>query len=205
MEGSEELHGIELDKSGFMYILISADGNDFSVTPEAYQTANYGGEDAVVTRLNVADACYDKYEPNNTNSTGYLIKAYEDANLWGYTAAISATADADWYKIKLSATTNLKLILTDLPADYDLKLYKANGQLLFTSANADTVDETIIYNGAPNGNYVIHIVHASNMFDPNNCYRLQPVISVNPWLQKSDRKLRNRFHRCRLPYILIPL
>jgi hypothetical protein len=186
-DNSEELHGMELDKEGFMYILLSTDGNGFSVTPEAYQATNKGEEEAIITRLNVADACYDKYEPNNTNSTGYLIKAYEDAALWGYTAAISSSADADWYKMKLSATTNLKLVLTDLPADYDLKLYKSNGQLLFTSANAGTVEETIIYNGAPNGNYVIHIVHASNVFDPNNCYRLQPVISDNPWLQKAGQ------------------
>lgn len=181
---SEELHGMQLDKNGFMYVMLSTNGSEFSVTPEPHQSENHGGEEAILIRLNVADACFDKYEPNNTNSTGYLIKAFDDADLWGYTAAISTSVDADWYKIKLSATTNFKVILTDLAVDYDIKLYKGNGQLLFTSANADTADEEIIYNNAPSGNYVLNIVHASNVFDPDNCYRLLPLISTDPWLDK---------------------
>ncbi|HUM48556.1 MAG TPA: hypothetical protein PLD84_16605, partial [Chitinophagales bacterium] len=186
---NEELHGMELDKNGFLYLFLSTTGNTFSVTPDAYQTTSNGLNETIVTRLNVADACYDKYEPNNTNTAGSLIKSFEDANLWGYTASISSPADADWYKIKLNAATNLKLVLTDLFADYDLKFYKANGQLLFSSANAGTVEETIIYNSAPSGNYVIEIAHSSSAFDANNCYRILPITSTTPWLMKEGQEL----------------
>ena len=30
----------------------------------------------------------------------------------------------------------------------------------------------------------MNIVHASNVFDPDNCYRLLPLISTDPWLDK---------------------
>ncbi|MGB3075601.1 MAG: T9SS type A sorting domain-containing protein, partial [Chitinophagales bacterium] len=189
VEDNEELHGMGLDKNGFLDLLLSTTGNNFSATPGVYQTTNNGANETIVTRLNVADACYDKYEPNNTNATAMLIKTFDDANLWGYTAAISSAADFDWYKLKLSSPTNLKLVLTDLMADYDLKLYKSNGQLLFSSVNAGTVDETIIYNSAPKGNYVLEISHTAASFDANNCYRILPITNASPWFMKEGQEL----------------
>lgn len=186
-DDNDEVHGMGIDKSGFMYVFFSTEGNSFSATPDAYQTTGNGANETVVARLNVADACYDKYEPNNTSATAMLVKAFDNPSLWGYTAAISSGADADWYKLKLSAPTNLKLTLTDLMADYDLKLYKSNGQLLFSSVNAGTVDENIIYNSAPKGNYIIEIAHSSSSFDANNCYRILPVTSSSPWLMKEGQ------------------
>ncbi|MEO6166133.1 MAG: SBBP repeat-containing protein [Chitinophagales bacterium] len=188
-EDNDELHGLGLDKNGYAYLFLSTEGSTFSATPDAYQTTSNGLVETIITRFNVSDACYDKYEPNNTYSAGSIIKAFDDPNLWGYTAAIASSADADWYKIKLSATTNLKLVLTDLFADYDLKLYKANGQLLFSSANAGTVEETIIYNSAPNGNYLVEIVHTASAFDANNCYRILPITSATPWFMKEGEEL----------------
>lgn len=189
---NEELHGMGLDKNGFMYLFLSTEGNDFSVTPEAYQTTGNGANETIVTRMNVADACYDKYEPNNTSATAMLIKTFEDANLWGYTAAIISGNDADWYKFKIPTPTNLKLLLTDLFADYDLKLYKSNGHLLFSSSYAGIVEETIIYNNAPKGNYIMEIVHSPSSFDPYNCYRILPITSATPWfIKESDELLQS--------------
>lgn len=181
---NDELHGMGLDKSGYLYLFLSTSGNSFSVTPDAYQTSNNGANETIVARISPSDYCLDKYEPNNTYDAGAVIKTFDDPNLWGYTAAISTSADADWYKIKLQGPTNLKLVLTDLPADYDLNFYKGNGQLLFSSANAGSADETIIYNGAPNGNYIAQVVHDATQFDPYHCYRILPITSESPWLLK---------------------
>jgi hypothetical protein len=111
-----------------------------------------------------------------------LIKPFADVNLYGYTGAIATSTDVDWYKVKL-INQNFQLILTDLPADYDLKLYKSNGQLLIASTNPGTADEMIVYNNIPDATYLIEVSHSATAYDPNNCYRLKPVSTNIPWLK----------------------
>ncbi len=178
----EELHGLTLGSNGFLYIFLSTEGGNFSVTPGTYQPYSRGGDETLIIKFNVADACYDSYEPNNSASAAKLIKSFLDPSLYGYTGAIATATDADWFKIKLTSL-NFQLILTDLPADYDLKFYKSNGQFLIASTNVGTADETIIYNNIPSGTYLIEVAHATTSYDPNSCYRLKAVNTNVPWLK----------------------
>lgn len=55
---------------------------------------------------------------------------------------ISSTTDKDWFKFTTtSAQPKVRIDLTNLPADYDLKLYKGS-TLLGTSQNGGTTAGT---------------------------------------------------------------
>lgn len=180
----EELHGMAMDQSGFLYMFLSTNGGSFSITPGAYQTISHGLYETLLIKFSIADACYDSYEPNNSSTAAKLIKTFSDTTLYGYTGAISSGTDADWFRFKLAAPTNLKIVLTDLPADYDLKLYKLNGALIMSSTNAGTSDEKIIYNNIPKASYLVEIAHSASAFNPNGCYRLKPMTKNSAWILK---------------------
>ncbi|MGO9899841.1 MAG: SBBP repeat-containing protein [Solirubrobacteraceae bacterium] len=54
--GTDDGHGIAVDSAGDAYVAGSTTSTNFPTTPGAYQTANAGGEDAFVAKLNAAGA-----------------------------------------------------------------------------------------------------------------------------------------------------
>lgn len=76
----------------------------------------------------------DIYEPNNTIAQAYgpLLK---DTLYYSF---IWSADDTDWYYFELpeSAFYSIDVILTSLPADYDLFLYDENGQMIASSENS---------------------------------------------------------------------
>ena len=93
------------------------------------------------------------------------------------TGMISSPNDIDYYKISNTSTeTNIKVVLSNLPADYDLNLYNVSGSLVATSQNAGNTNETITYNNAPVGSYYI-LVLAHKKAKSSNCYTLNTAIS----------------------------
>lgn len=186
--GAQDIHSIAFDGKGFLYLYLRSDMNS-SATPGAYQLKSNGGLETVIVKFNVAEECYDSYESNNTIATAVKISAYSDTLLYGYTGAIADSADEDWFNLKTTATSNLKIVLTDLVADYDLKLYKANGLLLFSSANPGTTDETIIYNNAPKASYRLEIAHSAADFDSHACYKIKTMTSISPWNFKHGKDM----------------
>jgi hypothetical protein len=185
---NEELHGSVLGKNGFLYLFLSTDGSSFAVTPGTYQSDTHGGWETVVAKFNAADECYDSFEPNNSPSAAKSLKTYSDTTLYGYNGAIAAGADADWFKVKVDPT-NLKIVLTDLVVDFDLKLYKKNGQLIKSSINTGTANETIIYNNLAKGTYYILVDHLANVFAPLSCYRIKTMTSTSPWILKEGDEM----------------
>ncbi len=190
--GAQDLHSLALDGKGFLLLYLRSDQN-FSVTPGAYQTASNGGLETVVVKFSVDKACDDTYEPNNSFETAVKLTPYTDSLLYGYTGSIEDEEDEDWFIIKTTSITNLMIELTELVADYDLKLYKANGDLLFTSANPGTSAETIIYNNAPKSGYRLEIAHGEEAYDPDACYKLKTITSAIPWLAKEYDKISNAY------------
>ena len=61
--------------------------------------------------------------------------------------------------------------MTNLPADYDMKLYR-NNSLLGTSANRGTAAETIIYNTNTTGTYKVYVYGFNGAFNNTQCYTL---------------------------------
>jgi hypothetical protein len=67
--------------------------------------------------------------------------------------------------------------LSNLPADYDLRLYNSAGTLLYSSENGGTTSETITYNNAPVATYYIRVVGYNGAFSSSACYRVNAGIS----------------------------
>ncbi len=102
----------------------------------------------------VPTACpADAFEANETLAAGKSVGVNVNN-----TARICPATDVDWYKFTSSAANNnIKVTLTTLPADYELELYSAAGALLYSSTNASTTSETIIYNTAPAATYYVKV------------------------------------------------
>jgi len=113
--------------------------------------------------------CSDVYESNETQAAAKLIPINTNN-----TAKIGTSTDVDWFKFSNTSTSpNIKIQLTNLPFDYDLKMYNASGTLLYTSENGGTTAETIIYNAAPVGTYYIKVFGYSGAFSSGSCYTIR--------------------------------
>lgn len=117
-----------------------------------------------------AAACTDVYESNNSRSNSKTIALNTDI-----TAKIAKGTDKDWFKFTtVAGGTYLRIVLDQLPADYDLKLYGPNGGTLATSQLSGTSPETIIRNTASTSSYFVQVYpYSSTGFNANVCYRLR--------------------------------
>jgi hypothetical protein len=112
--------------------------------------------------------CTDTYEANNTRATAKTIAVNTNIS-----AIISSTTDQDWFKFTTTSTLkNIKVTLSNLPADYDLYLYNSAGTLLVSSENGSTTTETLKYNNAAVGTYTV-LVKGYNGANNASCYTLR--------------------------------
>jgi hypothetical protein len=99
-------------------------------------------------------------------------------------AKIGTSTDTDWFKFSnTSAAKNIRVTLSNLPADYDIKLHNSAGTVLFTSANSGNTNELIKYNNAPVGTYYISVYGYNGTFNANSCYTLRADISSTAFRQ----------------------
>ncbi len=117
--------------------------------------------------------CTDNYETNETKTASKLIAVNTNIS-----AKIGTSTDVDWFKFTNTTTSkNIKITLTNLPADYDIRLYNGAGTLLKTSQNSGTTSETIIYNTTTVATYYVKVSGYSSAFNSTTCYTLKAVIS----------------------------
>ena len=125
------------------------------------------------TQASVSTSCTDSYETNNSLSAAKTITA--NTNI---TALLGTSTDLDWFKFSNTSTAkNIRVTLSNLPADYDLRLYNSAGTLLYTSANGGSTIEQIKYNNAPVGTYYIRVYGYNGAFNASTCYTLRADIS----------------------------
>ena len=116
--------------------------------------------------------CPDQLEPNNTLTAAKAISV--NTNLL---AQISSTTDIDYYSFSnTSSLNNIQLTLTNLPANYDMKLYSPSGALLATSQNTGLANETINYNTTVTGSYKVMVYGYNKAYSTTSCYTLKAVI-----------------------------
>ncbi len=126
--------------------------------------------------------CTDPYESNNTNGTATSIVA---GTL--YHALISTSTDVDWFKFTTTGTnTKIKVDLTSLPADYDLKLYNQSGTLIASSLNGGTTNEQVIWNTTTTGTRYLRIYGYSGAYNTSDCYDLLVSVSSSNWKQDAS-------------------
>jgi hypothetical protein len=116
--------------------------------------------------------CTDSYETNNTLSAAKLIAVNTNIS-----ALIGTSTDIDWFKFSNTSTAkNIRITLSNLPADYDLRLYNSAGTMLYSSENGSTSSETITYNNAPVATYYVRVVGYNSVYSTTACYRVNASI-----------------------------
>ncbi|HNH36477.1 MAG TPA: Calx-beta domain-containing protein, partial [Rhodocyclaceae bacterium] len=70
---------------------------------------------------------------------------------------VGATDVDDFYRFRLTAESDVRLLLTDLNADANLELLDAKGAYVASSAYGGVADEVIAYQGLAAGTYIAHV------------------------------------------------
>ncbi len=132
------------------------------------------------TQATITSSCTDIYESNNSLSAAKTISVNTNIS-----ALLSSSTDVDWFKFSNSSTAkNIRVTLSNLPADYDLRLYNSAGTLLSTSANGGNAVEQIKYNNAPVGTYYIRVYGYNGVFNSTACYTLRADIASTAFKQQ---------------------
>jgi len=96
-------------------------------------------------------SCADNFEPNESLGAARQIPVNTAVS-----GAIGTGTDKDYYRFSTSSTApKIKVWLTNLPADYDLKLYNSGGSLLSSSTNTGTTAESVGYSTTYPGTYYV--------------------------------------------------
>ncbi len=139
-----------------------------------------GVTDALATNNAAASSftysnCSNDNETANNSSTTAPVLALNTAK----TSQIGSTTDLDYYKFTTTtASPKIKVTLTNLPADYDIRLYsaKANGTMnvqIGISQLSGLASETILYNTPTAGaTYYLRINGYGGAFSTTGCYTL---------------------------------
>ena len=121
--------------------------------------------------------CTDTWESNNSTGTARTIAV--NTNITGL---IGTSTDIDWYKFtNTSAASKIKVNLTTLPFDYDLKLYRGTSTLLGTSQNGGTTSEQLISNTSTIATYYIRVYGYNSAFSATQCYTLRASTQGANW------------------------
>jgi Secretion system C-terminal sorting domain/Bacterial pre-peptidase C-terminal domain len=120
-------------------------------------------------------SCSNSNEPtDNSSSTPTTLAVNTAVN-----SQIGSATDVDYYKFTTTTVApKIKIALTNLPADYEMTLYrsKANGTIgtaITSSTNSGTVSEAITYNTATSGaTYYIKVFGYSGANSTTGCYNL---------------------------------
>jgi hypothetical protein len=117
-----------------------------------------------------ATACSDIYESNNSLSTAKVISINTTI-----TARIGSSTDRDYFSFTTTtAAPKIRIDLTNLPADYDVRLYNSSGTQIGISQNSGTTAEVIRFNTATTGGtYRVYVYGYSGAFNASLCYNLR--------------------------------
>lgn len=162
-----------------------AAGTSYTYKVSATCTAGIGYYSTPQSFTTSAPACTDiTYEPNNSISAAKLISF--SSNVF---AQISSSSDVDYYKITtVAGQTNIKIALSNLPADYDLKLYNSAGTLLKSSQNAGGTAESIVYNTSAAGTYYIHVYGYNRVYNASVCYILNAQAGATAFRETEEQR-----------------
>jgi len=121
-----------------------------------------------------AAACTENYEPNNTRGISLPLTPTGQELI----GRIATSGDIDWYRFaNTSSQRNIRIDLTGLPANFDLKLYE-NASLRKTSQNSGTTSEFITYNTSNvASNWYAYVYGYNGASSSTFCYSLRITLS----------------------------
>jgi Metallo-peptidase family M12/Bacterial Ig domain/Secretion system C-terminal sorting domain len=126
----------------------------------------------VIVNTVTTTTCKDVYEPNNILNQSIVLPIGTGIN-----GTISVSNDNDYFRFTTTnAAPKVKLTLSNLPADYSLRLYRVQGykaNLVAISSNSGTTAEVIAYNTQTVATMFIVLVSSnSGAFSTTQCYSL---------------------------------
>jgi hypothetical protein len=124
---------------------------------------------ASFTTSTPASTCSDVYEPNNSISAAKTISVNTSIQ-----ALIGASGDNDYYKFTTTtAAPKIRVQLTNLPLDYDIRLYNSSGTQIGISQNGGTTPEQIVYNSSSAAaTYYVRVYGYNGAYSASSCYTL---------------------------------
>ncbi len=162
--------------------LTASTNYEWQVQTVCSSTSSAFSGSATFTTSSAGGGCTDVYEPNNTRGTAPTV-----ATNVHITGMISQSGDNDYFKFTTtSPNTNVKLDLTNLPADYDLKLYSSSGSVLATSQNSGTTAEQIKRNTSTAATYYAKVYGYSGANSSTVCYDLLISVGSTAWRESAD-------------------
>ena len=130
----------------------------------------------------------DAYESNNTAATANTVTV--SATVAGTrNGLICPAGDIDWFKFNtLSTAKNIKVTLTNLPADYDIYLYRSTNttKVLKSSVKTGTTSESIAYNNGTVGTYLVKVQGYNNATNASGQYTLTVQIGSTTFRMNQD-------------------
>jgi hypothetical protein len=112
--------------------------------------------------------CSESFEPNDSKSEAAPITTETDI-----LSQISTPKDVDWFSFSNSAAApNIKVTLTNLPANYNLKLIDPSGVSVKTSRESGTANEVITFNTFLVGEWKVAVTGVNKSFNNTQCYTL---------------------------------
>jgi hypothetical protein len=127
--------------------------------------------------------CADALEPNNSNTAAATVAVNSITN-----ARIASTSDRDWYKFTTTtAARNIKITLTNVPVDCDIRLYNPSGTNVASSLNSGLANETIVFNTTTTGTYRIQVFGHSSAYHTTNCYTLNVQTSATAFREAAAK------------------
>jgi hypothetical protein len=125
--------------------------------------------------------CTDNYEPNESRTAAKTIPLATNIS-----ARIGTSTDKDYFKFNnTSSARNVKVSLTNLPADYDLELFRGSTRVR-TSVNGGTTSETCIYNNTQTATtYTAYVYGYNGAFSATSCYTLRAEISSSSFVREA--------------------
>ncbi len=143
-------------------------GTSYQFQVQTVCAATTSAYSAIASFTTSPPACADNYEPNGSRSAAPTVST--NTNITGL---ISTSSDVDFFRFTTtSPNTYIKITLSNLPADYDMKLQNSTGSLLATSQNGGTSNEVIIRNTANAATYYVKLYGYSGAFNTTQCYNL---------------------------------
>jgi len=105
------------------------------------------------------------YESNGSNTSATAVSANSTTESF-----IGSSTDIDWFKFTTTTSApKVKVTLTSLPYDYDLKLYRGS-TLLGISQNGGTTSEQLIYNTSSAYTYYVRVYGYNGVYSCSDSY-----------------------------------
>lgn len=153
----------------------------------ANSTSGFSTQKSFVT-ITPTPTCTDKFEDNNTKTNAKVLIANT-----AISANIGYASDNDWFKFSNSTSQRyIKLTLSNIPTEYQMRLFDASGILIAEATSSSTIAKNIKWNNGKVGSFHIQIFTKNSIFSAKNCYELKVETSANAFKYNTRETTENQ-------------